>query len=324
MRKQRVLTGPEGQGGYYHCISRVVGEAWLLNEECKEVLRSQMWKLIEYCGLRLITFALMSNHIHLLVYVPERTPVSDLELMRLYRNYYGEGTAQRKNELLLIEDSLRNGEEEGLKWRKRQLSQMFNLSIFNKLLKMRFTIWYNHRHKRSGTFWSSRYKSLVVEPGRHLQEVAAYIDLNPVRARIVSSPADYRFCGYAEAVHGKVSAMNGLGLLYGEDTDTAVRIHREALSRRVATEAPPDSSVDSSMDLAIDCGQLRTPLRVRGGVRVRYFSDAVALGSAEFVRKVAMLLPGSTKRNPRPLWVGNAGTPMYILDRLHKQGKAAV
>ena len=57
----------------------------------------------------------------------------------------------------------------------------------------RFTMWYNHNYGRVGTLWSERFKSTLVEGKRFtLQIVAAYIDLNPVRAGIVRDPKQYR------------------------------------------------------------------------------------------------------------------------------------
>ena len=40
--------------------------------------------------------------------------------------------------------------------------------------------------------------------------MAAYIDLNPVRAGMVDDPKDYRWCSYAEAVAGKKRSREGL------------------------------------------------------------------------------------------------------------------
>ncbi len=51
---------------------------------------------------------------------------------------------------------------------------------------------------------------LVEGKGRTLSIMAAYIDLNPVRAGIVKDPADYRWSGYAEAVAGRKTARMGL------------------------------------------------------------------------------------------------------------------
>ena len=75
---------------------------------------------------------------------------------------------------------------------------------FMKTVKQRFSVWYNRNHGRYGTLWADRFKSVVVEgEGNPLQTMAAYIDLNPVRAGIVDDPKNYRFCGYAEAVAGE-------------------------------------------------------------------------------------------------------------------------
>ena len=59
---------------------------------------------------------------------------------------------------------------------------------------------------RSTLVWADlllheRFKSVLVEwRGNPLQTIAAYIDLNPVRAGLVQAPKEYRSCGYAEAV----------------------------------------------------------------------------------------------------------------------------
>jgi hypothetical protein len=52
--------------------------------------------------------------------------------------------------------------------------------------------------------------------GDPLQTMAAYIDLNPVRAGVVEDPKDYRFCGYAEAVAGVVEAKKGLICIWSD------------------------------------------------------------------------------------------------------------
>ena len=61
-----------------------------------------------------------------------------------------------------------------------------------KTLPQRFTRWFNRTHQRSGTLWEERYKSVIVESGIAARTMAASIDLNPVRAGMVSDPAEYR------------------------------------------------------------------------------------------------------------------------------------
>ena len=88
---------------------------------------------------------------------------------------------------------------------------MFSLSEFVKRLKFRFTRWYNRKNGRKGVLWESRNTSVIVEEEeRALRTMEAYIDLNPVRAGMVSDPADYRWSGYAEAMAGKAQARRGL------------------------------------------------------------------------------------------------------------------
>ena len=57
-----------------------------------------------------------------------------------------------------------------------------DLSFFMKQLKGCFAQQYNRRHKRHGTLWSERFKSVLLEGGTAVTAIAAYIDLNPVRA----------------------------------------------------------------------------------------------------------------------------------------------
>ena len=86
-----------------------------------------------------------------------------------------------------------------------------------KTIKQRFSVWFNRTHKRYGTLWADRFKSVLVEGfGNPLQIMAAYIDLNPVRAGIVEDPKDYRFCGYAEAVAGEEMAKLGLAFIWAD------------------------------------------------------------------------------------------------------------
>jgi hypothetical protein len=48
--------------------------------------------------------------------------------------------------------------------------------------------------------WAERFKSVLLEGGEAVAAVAAYVDLNPVRAGLCVDPKDYRYCGYAEAL----------------------------------------------------------------------------------------------------------------------------
>lgn len=57
--------------------------------------------------------------------------------------------------------------------------------------------YFNDRHQRTGTLWEGRYKSTLIESERYLLACMAYIDLNPVRAGLVTNAADYAWSSYA-------------------------------------------------------------------------------------------------------------------------------
>lgn len=57
---------------------------------------------------------------------------------------------------------------------------------------------YNQRKNRNGAFWEDRYHATAVSSDRHLIQCIVYIDLNMVRAGIVTHPAEWNFSGYNE------------------------------------------------------------------------------------------------------------------------------
>ncbi len=57
---------------------------------------------------------------------------------------------------------------------------------------------YNQRKNRKGAFWEDRYHATAVEADSHLSHCMVYIDLNTIRAGIVTHPSEWPFCGYNE------------------------------------------------------------------------------------------------------------------------------
>lgn len=64
-------------------------------------------------------------------------------------------------------------------------------------LGRRYVRLFNARHERTGTLWEGRYRACIVQGEDYLLRCARYIDLNPVRARLTCSPADYRWSSCA-------------------------------------------------------------------------------------------------------------------------------
>ncbi|MCC5840184.1 MAG: hypothetical protein JJT96_08670, partial [Opitutales bacterium] len=67
--------------------------------------------------------------------------------------------------------------------------------------------------------WAERFRSVIVEADTEAQRmVAAYIDLNPVRAGLVEDAGDYGFSGFGEACAGGSAARRGIARIEGKMT----------------------------------------------------------------------------------------------------------
>jgi putative transposase len=67
--------------------------------------------------------------------------------------------------------------------------------------------YFNYTYQRSGTLWEGRYKASLVDSELYLLELHRYIELNPVRANIVTDPADYSWSSYQCNALGKKSEL---------------------------------------------------------------------------------------------------------------------
>ncbi|WP_340124516.1 transposase [Methylobacter svalbardensis] len=67
--------------------------------------------------------------------------------------------------------------------------------------------YFNFTYKRSGTLWEGRYKASLVQTEQYLLELYRYIELNPVRAKMVLEPEDYTWSSYQCNALGKQSEL---------------------------------------------------------------------------------------------------------------------
>ena len=303
MRQARLLQ--ERGDAYYHVISRVVDKRFIFNAKEKNYFRKWMRKLEAFCGVQVVTYCLMSNHFHLLVRVPDRETMPKLTkeaLLELLPIVYD--ASQR----LGIEQEIeRAAASDDPSWLAGILERFecrrHDLASFVKDLKQRFTRWYNRENNRKGTLWEDRYKSVLVEGSEQaLLTMAAYIDLNPVRAGMVTSPEDYRWCGYGEAVAGRRPARRGLCAIlnhtsHGVNRDvtwdyTAGMYRMLLFGHGMEREADEQMGVKARRGFSLERieaeekreGKLSIPEILR--CRVRYFCDGAVFGSVEFVNEV--------------------------------------
>jgi putative transposase len=109
-----------------------------------------------------------------------------------------------------------------------------------------YVTYFNRRYSRTGTLWEGRYKATIIEDETYLLACMRYIELNPVRAGMVTSPAQYPWSSY----HANASGRQD-GVLQAHETYR--RLGRSPVERRTAyralfADAIPDESLRAIRD----------------------------------------------------------------------------
>lgn len=303
MRQPRLKVPADRPVGYYHCLSRVVDRHFIFEEPEKEHFVKLMREYEAFCEVEVLTHSVMSNHFHLLLAVPKKPddlPTAETILAKL-EQLSGHNDAKRlRQQVERCRQAKDQAGEDKLLARYHQ--RMWDVSAYMKLVKQRFTQWYNRGHQRKGTLWEERFRSVVVEgSGEALAAVAAYIDLNSVRARLNEDPKDYRWSGYGAAVAGDQRARLGLqaivrALQKGQEASLteSLEIYRMHLYRtgdeQQESVGPDGETVRGAFGheevMKVLAAKGKLPLASYVRCRVRYFSDGAVLGSREFVNEM--------------------------------------
>src|SRR5580700_5307561 len=305
MRQPRI----KGQGqSFYHCVSRVVDGRFLFQTQSPGSVEAEyfvhlMRRLEKACCLQVLTYALMANHFHILCKVPERRTLSDQELLDCIELGYGSKRRTEVAEQLAACAKDQNLSDRAQQVRDHYLNRLFDVSTYMKELKGRFAQWYNRRHHRYGVLWAERFKSVLIEEGQALSAVAAYIDLNPLRAGLCEDPKDYRYCGYAEAIakesaHAKLGIQETLGLGTESSWKDARREYRKLLFRTGTAASKVGAIIEVELaQKVLHQQQGEIPLAELLRCRIRYFTDGGILGSRAFVQeqftRCRQILPSS-------------------------------
>ena len=301
---------------FYHCISRVVDRRHAFGAVEKEKFRALMRVYEQFSGCRVVAYCVMCNHFHLLLEVPPfpAAGFSDKDLLRRI-GAISSDVVVAEVAIQLAEARKAGTPELAEAARKaihdRYTYRMHDLGEFMKGLLQRFTQWFNRTHSRSGRLWEDRFKSVIVEDGTAARTIAAYIDLNPVRAGMAKDPANYRWSSYGEAIgggtkgHGR-SARAGLVRAWGAHQGCSADADQwpgdlARQYRRLLLEGPAPRSAGTVTQSAEDSvrplrnGRSKSALareRVRDGEipfarmlrhRIRYFSDGAVIGTRDFV-----------------------------------------
>lgn len=200
----------DGEIQVVHCINRCVRRAFLCGtdpltgtdyEHRRELIRNRMEFLASVMGVEVLTFCVMSNHIHLIL--RNRPDVvdswSDDEIAQRWWQLCPtrkdkDGTAKQPTELELIAIK---GDAKQLKEKRSRLG---SISWFMRFLSEKVARQANKQDKCTGRFWEGRFKAQVLLDDAALLTCMQYVDLNPIRAALATAPEKSDFTSAKERI----------------------------------------------------------------------------------------------------------------------------
>ncbi|MCP4566982.1 MAG: hypothetical protein GY841_05315 [FCB group bacterium] len=150
----------------------------------------------------IVEFDVMGNHYHFITQMDKQRKLSPAELRRRAEILYSESYIN--SHFLKQED-----------WDKFEL-RLFDLSKLLHVLDGEFAKWFNKTHDRRGAFWASRFQSNILATLKDVQNCMMYVNLNPVRAKIVQRPEDYEGSGIYLRDKGRADWLMDLGEIFGK------------------------------------------------------------------------------------------------------------
>lgn len=184
---------------YYHCISRCVRRAFLCGDDTvtgksyehrRQWVEDKLLALAKVFCIDVCAYAVMSNHTHIVLYVDDKKAkrLSDKAiLLRWHKLFKGTLLTQK----FLQGEKLDKGQHFFL---NRTIAdyraRLSDISWFMRVLNEDIARKANKEDQCTGRFWEGRFKSQALLDEAALAACMAYVDLNPIRAKMAKTPED--------------------------------------------------------------------------------------------------------------------------------------
>jgi REP element-mobilizing transposase RayT len=183
---------------YYHCVARCVRRAFLCGvdtftgqnyEHRRAWLEDRLLELPKVFAIDIAAYAIMSNHYHVILHIntDRAKSWSDYEIVeRWHQLFNGTVLSQKylKNEGELSKVEMLVFQETIDEWRSRLLDISWFMRILNEAVAREA----NAEDGCTGRFWEGRFKSQALLDEAALMACMAYVDLNPIRAKMAATP----------------------------------------------------------------------------------------------------------------------------------------
>jgi len=166
-----------------------------------------------FSNISICSYALFENEFMLLLRQHHEEDVSDEVLLTRIRDKVSDDKYKR----ILEELKQENKHEVMIDLRKHYLHRMNNIPEFMKMIKSPFACWYNgyisqgEEFRRDGRLWGNVAKRVAVEDTFETARIiSAYIDLTPLRKKLVTKLKDYKYTNFSAALNGDITARQNL------------------------------------------------------------------------------------------------------------------
>lgn len=146
------------------------------------------------------------------------------------------------------------------------------LSSMIQSLGRSYVRYFNKEYQRSGTLWEGRYKSCLIQTERYLLEVYRYIELNPVRAGLVTDPGEYDWSSYQANALGMGSDLRIPHLEYlalGGDSEERQRNYRTLFTLHADGDLLEEIRANTNKGLALGNDRFKADIETTTGRRVK-------------------------------------------------------
>lgn len=188
---------------YYHCISRCVRSSYLCGKDLetgKDYSHRKKWivarikQLAKIFAIDIGSYAVMSNHYHVVICVDRKDALnwSEEEVKCRWKKLFW------RDAQTVFESSLSQSKaaEKIALWRAR----LMDISWFMKCLNEHIARSSNKEDNVKGRFWDGRFKCQALLDEGAVLTAMAYVDLNPIRAKMAQTPEESKFTSIHERI----------------------------------------------------------------------------------------------------------------------------
>ena len=147
------------------------------------------------------------------------------------------------------------------------------LSRLFQYLGRHYVRYFNRVCHRSGTLWEGRFKSCLVQEDTYFLVCQRYIELNPVRARMVKDPAGYKWSSYQVNGLGRASRLcspHSLYLALGKSREIRLSNYRSLFDAHISDKQLSNVRLALNMGLALGSEKFKKEIEAINGYRLRH------------------------------------------------------